>query len=103
MNRTVTDQNMGHIKDTIAIMVREAFAQVTFTDVWVQARESAYGDEVLEIWAIYDGEVEQLQPQKNPSFRVRVADALWDMGVDASPKMHFITKSDAREWRPEGV
>ena len=103
MNRTVTDQNMGHIKDTIEIMVREAFAQVTFTDVWVQARESAYGDEVLEIWAVYDSEVEQLQTQKIPWFRVRVADALWDMGVDASPMMHFITKSDAGDWRPEGV
>ena len=103
MNRTVTDQNMGHIKDTIEIMVREAFAQVTFTDIWVQARESAYGDDVLEIWAIYDSDVEQLQTQEIPRFRVRVADALWDMGMDASPKMHFITKSDAGDWRPEGV
>ncbi len=103
MNRTATDQNMGHIKDTIEIMVREAFAQVAFTDIWVQARESAYGDDVLEIWAIYDSDVEQLQTQEIPRFRVRVADALWDMGMDAAPKMHFITKSDAGDWRPEGV
>ena len=103
MNTTVTDQNMGQIKDTVELMVRQAFAPVNFTDVWVQARESAYGDEVLEIWAIYDGEVEQLQTQEIPRFRVRVADALSDMGVDASPKMHFITKSDAGDWRPEGV
>ena len=95
MIRTVTDQNVVEIKDTVERMVRETFTHVTFTDVWVQARESAYGDEILEIWAIYDSEVEQLQTQEIPWFRVRVADALWDMGVDASPKMHFITKSDA--------
>ena len=103
MIRTVTDQNVVEIKDTVERMVRETFTHVTFTDVWVQARESAYGDEILEKWAIYDSEVEQLQTQEIPWFRVRVADALWDMGVDASPKMHFITKSDAGDWRPEGV
>ena len=102
MTRTITDQNVAAIRDTIEHMVRATFDHITFTDVWVQPRESVYGDEVLEIWAIYDGEVEQLQTPEKPWFRTRVADALWDMNVDASPVMHFVTKSDAGEWRPEG-
>ena len=94
---------MAAIRETIGHMIREIFAHVTFTDVWVQPRESSYGDEVLEIWAIYDGVAGQLQSHKKLWFRTRVADALWDLGVDASPKLHFITKSDAGDWRPEGV
>ena len=91
------------IEDNIRRMVRETFPEITFTDIWVLPGVSSYGDEVVEVWAIYDGVVGDLRVPAKPSFRSSVQDMLWDMDLDASPMTHFITKSDAKDWRPEGV
>ena len=94
---------LPEIKDRIVLLVRETFPEITFTDIWVLPGMSSYGDEVVEVWAIYDGVVSDLQVSENPSFGSVVQDMLWDMDLDASPMTHFITKSDAKDWRPEGV
>ena len=104
------------IEDNIRRMVRETFPEITFTDIWVLPGVSSYGDEMVEVWAIYDGVVSDLQAPEELSIRpvardparvVQVSrvvqDMLWDMDLDASPMTHFITKSDAKDWRPEGV
>ena len=94
---------LPQIKDRIELLVRETFPEITFTDIWVLPGMSSYGDEVVEVWAIYDGVVSDLQVSEKPSFGSDVQDMLWDMDLDAFPMTHFITKSDAKDWRPEGV
>lgn len=94
---------LPEISDKIVLMVRETFPDITFTDIWVRPGMSSYGDEVVEIWAIYEGDVGDLQVPAKSSFRSNVQDMLWEMDLDAFPKTHFITKSEAKDWRPEGV
>ena len=94
---------LPEIKDNIRRMVRETFPEVTFTDIWVLPGWSSYGDEVVEVWAIYDGVVADLRIPQKPSLGSNVQDMLWGMDLDASPMTHFIMKSEAKDWRPEGV
>lgn len=104
MNETLSRQ-LPEVKAKIEEMVRASFPQVRFTDIWVRPGISPwFGDAVVHIWAIYDGEVDDLfkSPDK-PSFGSRVQDMLWDRDLDVLPKLHFITKADAGDWRPEGI
>ncbi len=94
---------LPEIKDNIRRMVHRTFPEVTFTDIWVLPGVSSFGDEIVEVWAIYDGVVSDLEVPERPSFGSSIQDMLWDMELDASPMTHFITKSDAKDWRPEGV
>ncbi len=104
MDETCSGQ-LPEIKARIEEMVHATFPQVHFTDIWVRPGTSSwFGDAVVDIWAIYDGEVDDLHkaPEK-PSFGTHVQHMLWDRGLDLLPKMHFITKADAGDWRPEGI
>ena len=83
-------------------VLSETFPDVTFTGIWVRPRESPYGDEVLEICAVYEGEVDQLQTPGRPRLLARIADELRDLGMRAVPSTRFIARDDAEDWKPEG-
>lgn len=80
----------------------ETFPDVTFTGIWVRPIESPYGDEVLEVCAVYEGEAGQLQTPGRPQLLARIADELRDLGMRAVPSTRFIAKDDAEDWKPEG-
>ena len=63
---------------------------------------SWYGDEVVDIWSVYEGEVGQINQTVRGRLGVRIQDALWDRGLTASPVMRFITKSDVGDRVPVG-
>ena len=95
---------LPEVTETIRKMFQQTFPGVVFTDIWVLPGTSWYGDEMLEIWAIYaDDDIERLRVPEKSSFRTRVWHKISDMGLDASPKMHFVAKSDAGDWQPERI
>ncbi len=102
MIATITKDNLPEIRELLQRMVRETFPEVTFTDIWIRGRESWYGDEVVDIWSVYEGEVGQIDPAVRNRFGVRVIDALRERGIAASPVTRFITKSDVGDRVPEG-
>ncbi|WP_419161481.1 hypothetical protein [Candidatus Palauibacter sp.] len=99
---TITKENLPEIRELLQHMVCETFPNVTFTDIWVRGRESWYGDEVVDIWSVYEGDVGQIDPDVRNRFGVRVLDALRELGITASPVTRFITKADVGDRIPEG-
>ena len=87
------------IKDAVIIF----HPGVAFTDIWVEPRTSWCGDDMIEVWAVYDGETDDLGVPAKHSLRTRIQDILWDMGVDASPNTHLVAKADAKDLKPASV
>ena len=102
MTATITKENLPEIREMLQRMVREAFPEVTFTDIWIRRSVSWYGDEVVDIWSVYEGEVGQINQAVRGRLGVRIQDALWDRGLTASSVMRFITKSDVGDRVPVG-
>ena len=49
---------------------------------------------MVEVWAIYDGDVANLSASAKPGIRTRIQDILWDMGLEAAPSLRLVAKSD---------
>ena len=94
---------MLRVQSAIDRILRETFPQVTFTGIWVRSRHSAYGDEILDIWAVYEGDADQLQSAERPHLLSRLVDTLRALGVTAAPVTRFISRDDVGDWRPEGT
>ena len=94
---------MIEVQSAVDRILRETFPGVTFTGVWVLSRRSAYGDEILDIWAVYEGDVRQLQSPERPYLLPRLVDALQAMGMTAAPVTRFISRDDIGDWQPEGT
>ena len=89
----------AQIKDAVQV----AHPGVSFTDIWVRPCTSWSGGPMVEVWAVYDGEPTDLGVPTHPTLETRLQDILWNLDVDAAPLTHLVAKSDAKEWRPEGV
>ena len=74
---------------------------VDFTDIWVEPRTSWSGSDMIEVWAIYDGNTGDLAAPAKHSLRTRIQDILWDMGIDAFPNTRLVAKVDAGDLTPE--
>lgn len=101
--KTLSEQ-LPDVTEKIEQIVKAALPHIHFTNIWVKPGTSWYGDEVVDIWAIYDGVVDDLHrtPDKL-SIGTRIQDMLWDRGLDVLPKTHFVMKAEAGDWRPEGL
>ena len=97
------DTQLGEVEAAIRDAVVAFHTGVDFTDIWVEPRTSWYGDEMIEVWAVYDGNIGDLAVPSKHSLRTRIQDILWDMGVDAFPSMHLVAKADAKDLKPETV
>ena len=87
------------IKDAVVVF----HPGVDFTDIWVEPRTSWCGGDMIEVWAVYDGDTSDLAVPAKHSLRTRIQDILWDMGVDAFPNTHLVAKADAKDLTPETV
>lgn len=94
---------MMRVQPAVDRILRETFPQVTFTGIWVRSRRSAYGDEILDIWAVYEGEADQLQSAERPHLLSRLVAALQGLGMTAAPVTRFISRDDVGDWQPEGT
>ena len=73
------------IKDAVVL----AHPDVVFTAVWVEPRTSWCGDDMLEVWAVYDGDTDDLAVPSKPSLGTRIQDILWDLrgcGPEHAPR-----------------
>lgn len=91
---TSTDESLREVEAAIKNAVVLAHPGVTFTDFWVEPCTSWYGDEMMEIVGIYDGDVADLSPVTGPSLNTQIHDMLWDMGLKMAPLLCLIAKSD---------
>ena len=97
------DTHLGEVEAAIKDAVVVFHPGVDFTDIWVEPRTSWNGSDMIEVWAVYDGDTGDLAVPAKHSLRTRIQDILWDMGVDAFPNMHLVAKADAKDLKPETV
>ena len=101
--RPMTTSEKRRIEAAIKDAVVLAHPDVVFTAVWVAPRTSWCGDDMLEVWAVYDGDTDDLAVPSKPSLDTRIQDILWNLGVDAAPSMHLVARADAKDLKPETV
>ena len=73
---------MVRVQSAVDRILRETFPQVIFTGIWVRSRPSVYGDEILDIWAVYEGDADQLQSAERPHLLSRLVATLQASGND---------------------
>ena len=96
-------KNWPVIQARIKETVRVAHPGVVFTDIWLRPRAFWSGGDMVEVWAVYDGQPADLGTPVGPMLETRLQDLLWDLDLDATPLTHLVAKSDAKDLRPEGV
>lgn len=94
---------MVRVQSAVDRILRETFPHVIFTGIWVRSRPSVYGDEILDIWAVYEGDADQLQSAERPHLLSRLVATLQDLGMTAAPVTRFISRDDVGDWQPEGT
>lgn len=104
MQRTaITDQDLREIEPAIRDAVVSFHPGVVFTDIWLKQRISWYGDDMVDVWAVYEGDVDDLGVPTRPTLTTRIQDILWNTGLDASPSTHLVAKADAEGLSPQTV
>ncbi len=98
-----TDTRLRDVEAAIRDAVATLHPGVDFTDIWIKPRTSWSGSDMVEVWAIYDGDPCDLALPAKHSLRTRIQDILWDMGIDAFPNTHLVARADARDLTPETV
>ena len=98
-----TDTHLREVEAAIKDAVVAFHPGVEFTDIWVEPRTSWSGSDMIEVWAIYDGDTGDLAVPAKYSLRTRIQDILWDMGIDAFPNTRLVAKADAGDLMPEAV
>ena len=89
MTIAIAEGKLEQLKEKLERIIRENFPHVTFPDVRITAKESYSGDGMVEIFAVYEGENQQLHGPERRGLLVRLQDAISDEGVDAFPNLYF--------------
>ena len=98
-----TDQLIREIEPSVKDAIAQLHPGVVFTDVWLKPRSSWCGSDMVDVWAVYEGDIADLGAPAKPSLATLVQDILWNMGLDASPSTHLVAKADAKDLSPETV
>ena len=96
-----TDEFLHEVEPSIGDAVAISHPGVVFTNIWLQPCTSWCGSDMVDVWAVYEGDIADLRAPAKPSLATRIQDILWDMGVDASPGTHLVAKADAKDVSPE--
>lgn len=102
-NPDTTHEVLRKVEPSIRDAVAMSHPGVVFTNIWVKPRTSWCGSDMVDVWAVYEGDIEDLGVPAKPSLATRIQDILWNMGVDASPSTHLVAKTDAKDLSPETV
>ena len=104
MERPVTTKEvLLKVEPSIRDALATSHPGVEFTKIWVNPRISWCGSDMVDVWAVYDGDIGDLAPPTKPSLSTLIQDILWDSGIDASPSTHLVAKADAKDLSPETV
>lgn len=102
-NETWPVDNWGELTSRIRDEIRRFHSAASFVDIWVLQGSSWLGHPKVEIWAVYRGKLTDESDLSRTTLRRRLRDILHDMNIDAFIRLHTVTKSDIKDWRPEGV
>ena len=100
---STTNNDLSKVEPLAREAVIGTHPGVVFTEIRLTPRKSWCGSDMVEVFAVYDGDVEDLAPPASPSLGTRVWDILWDAGIDAMPSISLVAKSDLEELEPETV
>lgn len=102
-NEAWSVENWTELESRIRDEVRRFHPSASFVDIWVLQGTSWLGHPKVEIWAVYRGKLTDESDLSRTTLRSRLDDILYDMNVDAFIHLHLVTKSDIKDWRPEGI
>lgn len=98
-----TDEVLRKVEPSIRDAVAIAHPGVVFTNIWLKPRTSWCGSDMVDVWAVYEGDIGDLGAPGKPSLATRIQRILWNQGIDASPSTHLVAKADAKDLKPETV
>ncbi len=89
-----TRQAEATISDNLQIHHRN---KVAFQSVTAKPAFDLDDEEYLNVWVIYDGEPNSLDPRLLNSFRRVIVEPLRKLGIHARPSISYIHQSEAHE------
>ena len=87
-------QAEAHIKDHLQIHHKH---KVAFRSVKAKPALDLDDEEYLNVWAIYDGEPNSLDPRLLNSFHRVIVELLRNLGIHARPSISYVHQSEAHE------
>lgn len=96
-------ENWEEFERKIRDEVRRSHPKASFSDIWILQGTSWLGHPKVEIWAVYRGKLADESDLSRTTLRTRLRGILDEMRIDAFIRLHLVTKSDVKDWRPEGI
>ena len=86
-------------EDGIKTLLNQAFAEkFTFDPITVESIIDHYGEDNLNIIVVYDGDYDQLDPEKLNRISTELASILAEFGFHNIPTESYIDKKEYPEW-----
>ena len=86
-------------EDGIKTLLNQAFAEkFTFDPITVESTTDHYGEDNLNIIVVYDGDCDQLDPEKLNRISTELASVLAGFGFPNMPTESYIDKKEYPEW-----
>ena len=93
--RSITDEILREIEPSVSDALNKSYPEAVFTDVWMKTRTSWCGSDMVDVWAVYEGDFKDLGPPAKPGLATLIQEILWDRETDASPSTHLVAKTEA--------
>ncbi len=95
----VHESTLRATEDSIKELLKQAFSEkVTFDPIKVESTLDHYGEDNLNIIVVYDGDYDQLDPEKLNQVSMELASILAGFGFHNIPTESYIDKKEYKEW-----
>ncbi len=96
---SVQENTLRAAEDGIRMLLNQAFAEkFIFDPITVEATTDHYGEDNLNIIVVYDGDYDQLDPEKLNRISTELASILAEFGFHNMPTESYIDKREYPEW-----
>ena len=96
---SVQESVLRAAEDGIKTLLNQAFAEkFTFDPITVESTIDHYGEDNLNIIVVYDGDYDQLDPEKLNRISTELASILAEFGFHNIPTESYIDKKEYPEW-----
>jgi len=100
---SITNEVLREIEPSVSDALAKSYPEAVFTDVWMKPRTSWCGSGMVDVWAVYEGDFEDLGSPAKPGLATLIQEILWDRGIDASPSTHLVAKAEAGNLTAETI
>jgi hypothetical protein len=95
----IHENTLRAAEDNIKMLLNQVFEEkVTFDPIKVESTSDHYGDDNLNIIVVYDGDYDQLDPEKLNQVSMELASILSGFGFHNMPTESYIDKREYKEW-----